>query len=138
MSHAICFTLSCITMASLIACGGGNEPTTTILRELPPAHGFLADGSEYFSYAPGPDASKILDALLRDAGIRAGNKRCSRATGFFAGQMVSFIEGIHPKYALYDIPVSDLAKARKLAFIEYSPEMDFIGTPFWRCEDQGY
>lgn len=137
MKRAIRLAFSCLTMASLLACGGG-EPTTTILRTLPNDRGFLADGSEYFSYQPGPGASKILDALLRDAGIRAGNKRCAKDTGVFAGQMVVFIEGIYPRYALYDIPVSDLAKARQLAFIEYLPEMDFIGTPFWRCEDQGY
>ena len=125
--------LTAVAAAALltaVGCGGHEEPRVTVWRELlgPPPIGDF----------PAADASIYDEAQLNHLGVRTSNKRCAKASGLFGGLSIVFFDGIVPRYVLFDIPASDVAKAESLWYVVYQADQDFMSTPFWDCSIEGY
>ena len=130
-SHVAARTAALASLASLLnACGGGEEePTVAIVGEIHAAY-----------LRQGPEASAKEEQDLRRAGLSPANKRCRLSSGkdLSGNQIVVFIEGIHPRNVICDIPFSQLEKARALGFEPYDPSQWWQGEFPWRefkCEE---
>lgn len=115
-------------------CGGGDdEPTVQVYSQI--FQGYLDLGR-------GSGASEKAEQDLRNKGVRTSNKRCRVTSGYDVnGQIVAaWVDGIHPRNVIFEIPASDLEKAKAAGYTPYDPKEWWQGDfPFreFKCEDAG-
>lgn len=130
LRHWLWTAAAVFAVAAVIGCGGSDEPRVTVWRELlgPPPIGAF----------PASNASSFDEAQLNAQGVRTSNKRCTKDSGLFGGKPVSYLDGIVPRYVLFDVPESEVDKAKTLYYLVYTPDMDWLSKPFWDCSIEGY
>jgi hypothetical protein len=121
---------------ALSACGG-SDPIVTVWAGLP-THNYVSAGELVYTSFPEAQASVHAQARLNDAGVATTNRRCTNDSGLFGGRRVSFVDGIAPRYVLFDIAESDVARARAAGYQAYTKDLDFLTVPFWDCALEGY
>lgn len=126
------FFLLIVTQFTLLGCGGADEdPTISIVAGI--RESYLAQG---------PGAALKEEQDLRREGIKTSNRRCRVSSGrdLNGNLQVLFIDGIHPRLVIFDIPASQLERAKALDYVPYDPSQLWTGEfPFreFNCEEAG-
>lgn len=117
--------IKCAVIVVFIAgCGGSEEPKITI---------YLSFFSDPF---PHENASIEEETKLKALGVRTENKRCAKNSSMHGGELVLFVDGIIPRYVLFDIPESQFALAHTLRYIKFVDD-GALQAPFWPCATEG-